>query len=156
MVAVFHQRNSRMFPSIFNAFYILIWPWGLVYTLALFQSLFFYLLSLIFVYNEYFSHALSCWSCLHLSRLLLGPFDPTKDLTGPSCCHRVITKSCVRLFCNPKKCSLPGSSVHGISQTQDQSWSQERDNAEEFHTEDFSGTFSWLQIITNIRPKFHT
>ena len=33
---------------------------------------------------------------------------------------------------------------------------RKRENAEEFHIEDFSITFPWLQIITNIRPKFHT
>ena len=155
MVAVFHQRNSRMTPSIFNAFYILIWPWGLVYTLTLFQSLSFYLLSLIFyLYWILFSRSIVVVTSPSFPTIF-RTFWPNWRLDWPQllppCYH-----SCVSLFCNAMKCSLPGSSVHGISQIQDQSWSQERDNAEEFHTEDFSGTFSWLHIITNIRPKFHT
>ena len=37
------------------------------------------------------------------------------------CCCRLVNKSCLTL-CDPTDCSLPGSSVHGISQTKLLEW----------------------------------
>ena len=37
-------------------------------------------------------------------------------------CHLQQCVSCVQLFCNPIDCSLPGSSVHGISQATILEW----------------------------------
>ena len=37
------------------------------------------------------------------------------------CCYCLVTKSCLTLY-SPKDCSLPGSSVHGISQPKILEW----------------------------------
>ena len=37
------------------------------------------------------------------------------------CCYRLVAKSCL-IHCNPMGCSLPGSSIHGISQTRILQW----------------------------------
>ena len=52
------------------------------------------------------------------------PWLPTIALPAPAscllpftlCCFCLVTKLCL-VLCNPMDCSLPGSSVHGISQT---------------------------------------
>ena len=41
--------------------------------------------------------------------------DPSIYLRGVQCCYCLVTKSCPAL-CDPMDCSLPGSSVYGISQ----------------------------------------
>ena len=40
---------------------------------------------------------------------------------GVCCCYCLLTKSCLTLY-SPKDCSLPGSSVHEISQAKILEW----------------------------------
>ena len=46
--------------------------------------------------------------------------EPEQSLTDRSC-YCLVTKSCLTL-CDPMNCSLPGSSVHGISQARTLEW----------------------------------
>ena len=42
--------------------------------------------------------------------------------TSTHCCCCLVAKSCRLFFCNPMDCSLPGSSIHGISQAKRLEW----------------------------------
>ena len=57
---------------------------------------------------------------LFLSRHYLYCMRPTQ-ITSVICCCCWVSKSCLTL-CNPMDCSLPGSSLHGISQARILKW----------------------------------
>ena len=57
-------------------------------------------------------------------RLYDIPIRTLECILPPIKCLGVVVQlvSCVQLFCNPMDCSLPGSSVHGISQARILEW----------------------------------
>ena len=56
------------------------------------------------------------------STLLLHAPSPSKWAPPAPCCVCACAQSPSRVLCDPKDCSPPGSSVHGISQTQVLEW----------------------------------
>ena len=60
------------------------------------------------------------WNFPQQKRAVLYKVTPSSPGDRCCCCH-LVNKSCLTL-CDPTDCSLPGSSVHGISQTKLLEW----------------------------------
>ena len=61
------------------------------------------------------SATMNIWVHVSFWMLVFSGYTPGSGITGPYGSFVVVSSlSCVRLFCDPMDCSLPGSSVRGI------------------------------------------
>ena len=51
-----------------------------------------------------------------------GLFPPSQKDLEPGCCSTCMHSQLCLILCNPRDCSLPGSSVHRISQARILEW----------------------------------